>query len=303
MPQIAVVVPTRNRPDHAEPCVRTVLANPELDLEVTLIDQSDDDATELAVSAHRADPRFRYARTSSRGASNARNLGLQLSTAPLVAFTDDDCRVAPDWLARIRTIFKEDPSAGIVYGRVSIPAEFRAGGFGAEFEPGVREYQGYYPSFASPWGIGANMSVRRSLIDRIGAFDPLLGPGSPFHAGEEVDLMIRALAAGAKIVNAAEVEVSHLGVRTGAAASQLYRGYGIATGATLAKHVRLGTAHSVRFTASCLAHFTWLALRNMAARRRPTGLGMLAGTLRGMRRSIRQPIDAAHSVYAERVPC
>ena len=49
MLQIAVVIPTRNRPDHAEPCVRTVLANPEPDLEVILIDQSNDDATELAV--------------------------------------------------------------------------------------------------------------------------------------------------------------------------------------------------------------------------------------------------------------
>jgi GT2 family glycosyltransferase len=299
MPQIAVAIPTRNRPDHAEPCVRAVLANPEPDLEVILIDQSDDDATELAVAGHRADARFRYVRTSSRGASNARNLGLQLSQAPLIAFTDDDCRVAPDWLARIRTIFAQDPSAGIVYGRVRIPAQLRAGGFGAEFEPGDREYQGCYPSFAVPWGIGANMSVRRSLIDRIGAFDPLLGPGSPFHAGEEVDLMIRALAAGTKIVNAAEVEVAHLGVRTGDAASQLYRGYGVATGATLAKHVRLGTAGSLRFTVSSLAHFAWLALRNIVTGRRPTGLGMLAGTLRGMRRSIRQPIDTGRSVYAD----
>src|SRR5688572_29100332 len=114
MPQIAVAIPTRNRPDHAEPCVRTVLANPEPDLEVILIDQSNDDATELAVADHRTDPRFRYVRTSSLGASHARNLGLQLSTAPIVAFTDDDCRVAPDWLARIRTIFEADPSAGIV---------------------------------------------------------------------------------------------------------------------------------------------------------------------------------------------
>ena len=302
MSQIAVAIPTRNRPDHAEPCVRAVLANPEPDVDVVLIDQSDDDATEQAVVVHLADQRFRYVRTPSRGASNARNLGLQLTTAPIVAFTDDDCRVAADWLAKIQAIFQQDASAAIVYGRVSIPAELRATGFGAEFEPGDREYQGYYPSFEVPWGIGANMSVRRTLIDRVGAFDPLLGPGSPFHAGEEVDLMIRALAAGAKVVNAAEVQVSHLGVRAGDAASKLYRGYGVATGATLAKHVRLGTPRSVRFTASCLAQFTRLAVRNIVTGRRPTGLGMLAGTLRGMVRSVRQPVDAERCIYTDRAP-
>jgi hypothetical protein len=40
------------------------------------------------------------------------------------------------------------------------------------------------------------MSVRRRLFDRLGTFDPLLGPGAPFRAGEECDFMIRALAAG-----------------------------------------------------------------------------------------------------------
>ena len=60
MSEITVVIPTRNRPYHAEPCVRAVLANPEHDIEVLLVDQSDDDTTELAVSMHRSNSRFRY---------------------------------------------------------------------------------------------------------------------------------------------------------------------------------------------------------------------------------------------------
>lgn len=48
------------------------------------------------------------------------------------------------------------------------------------------------------WRLGANMSARQSLVERLGAFDPLLGPGSPFRAGEEPDLAIRALAAAYK---------------------------------------------------------------------------------------------------------
>ena len=88
------------------------------------------------------------------------------------------------------------------------------------------------------------MSVRRSLFERLGTFDPLLGPGSPFRAGEESDLDIRAIAGGNKIINAAEITLLHLGVREGDEASNLMRGYGRAMGATLTKHVRLGTRES-----------------------------------------------------------
>jgi glycosyltransferase involved in cell wall biosynthesis len=100
-PRIAVVVPTRNRPHHAEPCVRSILANRERDLELVLVDQSDEDTTERAVAVHRLDSRFRHLRSATRGASNARNIGIQASLAPIIAFTDDDCRVAVDWIARM----------------------------------------------------------------------------------------------------------------------------------------------------------------------------------------------------------
>ena len=103
-PRIAVVVPTRNRPDHAEPCVRAILVNPQPNLEVVLVDQSDNDATERAVAVHHQDSRFRHLPITSRGASNARNAGIGATAAPLIAFTDDDCRVDGEWIARIEAI-------------------------------------------------------------------------------------------------------------------------------------------------------------------------------------------------------
>lgn len=92
-PCISAVVPTRNRPDHAAPCAESTLANPGDDFELLIIHQSDDDATERALAAHDGDSRIRYIRSSSRGLSAARNVGMERSTAPIIAFTDDDCRV------------------------------------------------------------------------------------------------------------------------------------------------------------------------------------------------------------------
>src|SRR5438552_4725595 len=114
-PCISAVVPTRNRPDHAVPCVDAILANAGDDFELLVIDQSDDDATERALAVYHSDSRFRYIRSPSRGASAARNVGIEQSRAPIVAFTDDDCRVATDWLKQITTLFAREPEAALVF--------------------------------------------------------------------------------------------------------------------------------------------------------------------------------------------
>jgi GT2 family glycosyltransferase len=295
--RISAVVPTRNRPDHAVPCAGSILSDATDDFELLVVDQSDDDATEQALAAFAGDRRFRYIRSSSRGASAARNVGVEQSTAPIIAFTDDDCRVSTDWLQQIRMLFEHDPDAALVFGKVSIPNELKGRGFAAEFEPHQRVHYEYPPADV-PWGLGANMIVRRSLFERVGTFDPLLGPGTAFRAGEEFDLEIRALAAGNKVVHAAEIAVFHLGIREGEEASKLVRGYGRATGATIAKHVRLHTRES-KVLLSWFAHFTGRGLVNAAMWRRPTGIGFVCGMLAGAYLSLGQPIDRARGIYTD----
>ena len=255
-PRISVVVPTRNRPDHAAPCAGSILDNAGDAYELLVIDQSDDDATEIALAAFNSDRRFRYVRSSDRGASAARNAGIAQSTAPIIAFTDDDCRASADWIQQILALFEREPDAALVFGKVSIPKSLKGKGFAAEFDPSQRSYYQQMPPADAAWGLGANMIARRSLFAHVGTFDPLLGPGAPFRAGEECDLAIRALAAGYKIVNAGEIAVLHLGVREGDEAAKLMRGYGKAMGATFAKHVRLGTRDSKALLLSWITHFT-----------------------------------------------
>lgn len=295
-PFISAVVPTRNRPDQAAACARTILENPG-EFELLVIDQSDDEATERALAPLRSDDRLRHVRTSTRGASQARNVGVGESSAPIIAFTDDDCRVASDWIRQVATLFERDADASIVFGRVSVPEELRGRGFAADFEPSDREYRDHLPPPQVAWGIGANMSVRRQVFEQLGAFDPLLGPGAYFRAGEESDLLIRAIAAGYKIVNASEIAVLHLGVREGDEASKLMRGYGWAMGATFTKHLRLGTRESRELFLSWLAHFGGRGLRNALTGKRPTGLGLVGGMLAGACASLGHPLDRARGIY------
>jgi glycosyltransferase involved in cell wall biosynthesis len=86
------------------PCAGSILSNVGDDFELLIVDQSEDNATEQALAAYAGDRRFRYIRSSSRGASAARNVGVEQSTAPIIAFTDDDCRVSTDWLRQIATL-------------------------------------------------------------------------------------------------------------------------------------------------------------------------------------------------------
>ncbi|HYQ44941.1 MAG TPA: glycosyltransferase family A protein [Polyangiaceae bacterium] len=298
-PSVSVVVPTRNRADHALACVQTILANTGFD-ELVVVDQSDGRETEQAISTLN-DPRVRYLRSSSRGVTRGRNTGIEATKGEIIAFTDDDCRVAPDWVPNIARVFAADSQVAVVCGRVIIPEELQALGFAQTFEPLIREWQNAYPPFGSDWGITANLAVRRSALGRIGIFDPMLGPGSPMRAGEEPDFLFRALRSGLKVVNAKEVLVDHLGIRSpGPEATKLLRGYGLGTGAALFKHVRLldpsGTAVYLKFFRASVRR----VYDNVVQGTRPLGLGFLAAFLSGSVTSYKFRIDRERRQYVAR---
>jgi len=297
--RLSAVVPTRNRHAHATACVASILTNPEL-LELIVVDQSDGKETEQAL-ANVLDSRLRYVRTDTRGVTSARNIGIELSQGDLVAFTDDDCRVPVNWVASIISVFSADPGAVLVCGKVQVPPELWERGFTESFEAKEREWRGRYPPFGQDWGITANMSMRRDVVQKLGSFDPFLGAGSPLRSGGEPDLIFRVLKAGLKVVNANEVVVDHLGVRPyGEAASKLMRGYGFGTGAALFKHVRVGDraalALYLRFLRQNLVRIGGSVLRTG----RPTGLGYLLGFVSGTAASYKFDIDRQQRRYKKR---
>jgi glycosyltransferase involved in cell wall biosynthesis len=265
-----------------------------------VVDQSAGRATHDALEPLLTDPRIRYFATSSRGVSNARNEGIGLTTAPIIAFTDDDCRPAADWIDRLLAVFR-DPTVAVVCGRVSAPAGSAAVGYAAEFEPGRRHHRGRIPPPGRDWGLSANIALRRSLLDRIAPFDPYLGAGAPLRSGAEFDLLFRVWREGLTVVNASEVRVTHLGVRPhGAAARALWAGYGVGVGAALHKHVRLRDPSGVRLYAAWLAHLLRWNARSLATGARPTGIGFTLGYIRGTVRSYRYGVDRRTGWYKPR---
>jgi glycosyltransferase involved in cell wall biosynthesis len=100
-PEIAVVVPTRNRPDSLVHCLEALERQTAASLEVIVVDDASPDGAAVAAVVARA-PRARLVRRETNGGVGvARNTGVDAATARFVCFTDDDCRAAPDWADRL----------------------------------------------------------------------------------------------------------------------------------------------------------------------------------------------------------
>lgn len=300
-PRASVLVSTRGRPEQVVECARGILATTRDDFELLVVDQSLPEDAAKAKAAVGDDPRLRWIETRSQGLSVSRNIGLFEARAPLIIFTDDDCRVEPDWVPTMIEAFAADPQLGLLFGAVLLRPEDRAAGYAAEFEPPLRAtFQGEFPDIRAPWGVGANMAIRRAVFDKVGTFDEVLGAGAPLHAGEETDLTIRALSAGFKLVHTPQVRVLHLGIRQGADAARILRGYGIGLGATLGKHVRLGTAGAAAMLARLVKKQGTRSVRNLVQGQRHPGFGLLAAVLLGASRAYQFPLDRARSVLLPR---
>jgi GT2 family glycosyltransferase len=130
------------------------------------------------------------------GPGALRNHGVARASAPLVAFTDDDCRPAPDWLERL--VEKAHCRSGdfILQGRTEPDPDERSRLHGL-----ARSQSIVGPS---PWFEACNIAYPRALFERLGGFDERFDGG-----GEDADLGLRAVAAGARPVYVDRARVWH----------------------------------------------------------------------------------------------
>jgi hypothetical protein len=300
MPEIAVVISTRNRGSQAAEAASAVLMDPS-DFELVVVDQSTNDATFEALAALPHDPRMRVIRSPLRGLSVARNTGVAATSAPIISFTDDDCRPAPNWVSTLLGLFKQDPDAALIFGRVHLPSDEQGTGYAASFEPCTRVLEHGIPLPSVALGIGANFGIRRTVYEQLGGFDPFLGAGAPHFSGggEESDLLIRALHARMRVINAVECDVLHLGVRRGAEIRPLAIGYQLGTGAAFGKLARLTGMSGLKEVARRAAFYAGEMVVEAAHLRRPR-VGVFCYFIAGAALTYRYRIDKKSGVFRPR---
>lgn len=205
-PTTSVVVCTRDRPEPLRRLLHSLRSATVAPDEIVVVDNAPrTDATRAVVAEF---SEVRYVLEPRAGLSTARNAGIRHTTGEVVAFTDDDIVVHPDWLEWLLRGFVSPEvqcvTGLILPGELDTPAqvvfEKVLGGYGRGYQR-VTFDQTFFASllrYGSPvWfvGGGGNMALRREAFDRVGGFDERLGAGAA-GCSEDSELWYRLLARG-----------------------------------------------------------------------------------------------------------
>lgn len=235
---ISVVVCTRDRARSLERCLRRMgeaCRGFDLTWQLVVVDNASADDTREVITEFAAVLPLFHVYEARRGLSHARNRGVSVAEHSIIAFTDDDCLVAPDWLQSIVDEFSRYPGLSILGGRVELADA-------GDYSVSVRSHDheetittiGQIMTILS----GCNMAFRRAVFDDVGRFDTAFGKGKHIGAAEDVDFLYRALKHGHAIRYSPDVLVRHAhGRNTPAALETLSHDYIKGRGAFYCKFI------------------------------------------------------------------
>jgi glycosyltransferase involved in cell wall biosynthesis len=236
------VICTRNRAHRLE---RTLAAVASIKTahawEVVVVDNASTDETSQVLEHARGTSGIpmRLVHEPEAGVSRARNAGWRSALSDLVAYVDDDCYPAADYVDRVVECFAGDQLLGYLGGAV-LPFDEDAAR--VTIVAGTRAFEIPPGGFVTPGlMICANLAFRRRALAAIDGFDVTFGYGAGFPGGtdaviEDLDAAARVSAAGWGGRYEPRVVVHHdHGRKPGPDVDSLERGYDIGRGAFYAK--------------------------------------------------------------------
>jgi GT2 family glycosyltransferase len=285
--KVSVLVATCNRAQSLRQLVDSFEAmapSTKTPWELIVIDNNSTDATRAVAeeAKQRGIVPLTYVFEARRGKGIALNEGLARSSGDLVAFTDDDCVVDPGWIDAIAKEFTDNPTLGGLGGRVVLH-DPRDAPIATRTSRDRRKVglmgQNYCPI------IGCNMALRRSVLEEIGGFDPLVGPGSPIPSGQDTDIVYRAFRAGFPLEYTPDVLVRHdHGRRTREDVEEVTRRYLTGRGAYYSKYLLEGDWRILVLAAQDLLAIAAESARTVLGGRPPRGpVERLRHLVRGFR--------------------
>ncbi len=174
-------MPCYNYARFLPPCLNSILSQ-HVDLRVLVLDDcSSDNTPDVASSFARSDPRIEYRRHEANiGHIQTYNEGLEWSSGDLTLLMSADDMLTPGSLERAATFMEQNPSAGMVYGRV---VKLQSGDTPPAPEAGCHGGDRLVPGqewIAQRCAAGMNVIyspeaiTRTSLQKELGGYDPKL---------------------------------------------------------------------------------------------------------------------------------
>jgi GT2 family glycosyltransferase len=202
--RFSVLLCTYNRPvllGHA--LTALILGTIEKPNQVVVVNGGDERATMVVKSftEHAAGVNIdlRLVQTANKNLAASRNVGLPYCDGDVIAWTDDDAQVFPDWVTQMKRAHREHPEIGAAGGVVV--------GMNTDSLIGRIADKTTFAYYDTPRYVrfvaGVNASFKREVILQLGALDETLS------RGEDVDYTWRVLKHGYKILYDPAIRVYH----------------------------------------------------------------------------------------------
>lgn len=230
-PLISVVVCAYNAEATLDGCLASFLTAAYPCFEVIVVNDGSRDRTGAIADeyAARRPDMFQVLHQPNLGLSAARNAGLGAASGELVAYTDSDCYVDPDWLTYMAWAFQDERFAAVGGRNVAPPEDNRVAACVA-VSPGAPTHVLLSDDVAEHIP-GCNMAFRTEVLESIGGFDT-----SYRTAGDDVDACWRIMDQGRLIGFSAAMFVWHHRRNTVGAYFKQQKGYGRAEALLVPKH-------------------------------------------------------------------
>ena len=237
-PKASIIICSRNRAAQLENCLDSIREDEMLATaaELVLVDNGSMDETQQVMKAHADQARYPVLvrMEPDAGLSRARNVGLDAASGDLLLFTDDDCYLDPGYIPlAVERFESEDVDFGggqiILHDERDAYVGYNLFEHRKTLEPGR-----FIPAGAIQ---GSSMIFHRRVVEAIGFFDTMLGPGTSFNC-DDIDYVARASFAGFTGGLFPELVVRHdHGRRTNRDYRDILRSYDHGRGAYYAKYI------------------------------------------------------------------
>jgi len=188
-PKISVVIPALNEERELGECLESLINQSFRDFEVIVVDNGSTDATAGIARSYGCHVLYE----GRRGVSFARQCGFEAARAEIVASTDADTVVSPDWLELIYRAFQEDPDLVGVYGRVLLKKGSSPSHYFNQLipltDPLLSSFLEISHLLSFPHFCGANFAVRKRFFEQVGGFRSR--DGRFYRVSEDVQLGLK----------------------------------------------------------------------------------------------------------------
>lgn len=196
---LSVLICTYNRPEMLALCLDALVCRTTEKPDEVVVVNGGDERTDALVSNLQSPVPIHLIKTVNKNLAASRNVGLPHWSGDIIAMTDDDAEVYPDWVTQMKRVHAEHPEAGAVGGMV----------IGAHPDRLLSRIADlvFLPNWETPRAVrtlpGVNISYKRDAVLRVGPQDETL------FRGEDVDYNWRVKQFGYEIYYDPTIKVLH----------------------------------------------------------------------------------------------